>query len=137
MAISTTPPPSGGLNSGTLAPQVIATPTYNQATIAVAAFGRHVVSERGRLVACVVVPGNCGVSGSTTLRFRRIRNGTAVNLGDADTTIANTAVDGAPIVVPINADLEAGDVIDCNVSAAPGSGTDLSYTPVLHRLFNY
>jgi len=137
MPQSTRPPAHALVNQGQIPPHSLATPTYNQATIAVAAFGRHVVTERGRLVSCTVVPGNCGAAGNTVLRFRRIRNGTPTNLGSADITIANTAVDGAPVVVPIDADVEAGDVIDCNVTTAPTSGSDLSYSPTIHRIFNY
>jgi hypothetical protein len=137
MATSTRPPAHALVNQGQIPAQTVATPTYTQATIAAAAFGRHVITERGRLESCVVVPGNAGAAGNTVLRFRRIRNGTAVDLGAGTTTIANTATDGQPIVVPIGADLEAGDVIDCNVTTAPTSGADLSYSPVISRIYNY
>jgi hypothetical protein len=140
LAPSTTYPPSALLKTGAIGPFSASDPSYNQPTIAVAQFGRHLVTRPGRLVGIYYNIGNCGSAGSTVFRFRRIPSGssTPANLGAADITIDNAAVDGSTGVAPPNAspgylDVNPGDIIECNVTTAPTGGANLCWSPMIYE----
>ncbi len=132
---TTTPSPSAFLRSH-IPPQNIAAPSYNQATIAVAVFGRHVVTAAGRLEGIAYNVGTCGSGGNSVFRFRRIpaRSSTPADLGAAAITVANTEVDGFVGIAPIGIDVDVGDVIECNVTTAPTAGANLCWAPIISRL---
>lgn len=136
MTKTTSPFPSDYMRSA-LPGQHLAAPSYNQAVIAVAAFGRHVVNEPGLLENIVVNIGTSGTVTDTILRFQRIPAGSsaAANIGDADVTIDDAVADGHVRIVPINLEVNVGDVIICNVTQAPTGGANLAWSPNIKRQF--
>lgn len=137
MTLTTTPFPSVAQKSA-LPAQALASPTYNQAVIAVAVSGRHVVTVPGLLESVVVNVGTTGTVTDTIFRMQRIPAGTAVaaNIDAAATTVAQTAADGVVVVVPIGLQVNVGDVIQMNVTQAPTGGANLAWAPVIMRQFS-
>lgn len=102
--------------------------TALQATIATAVLKSYVATQDGVIGDISLLVGTTGVSGSTTVVVNK--NGTP--LATAPAAVANTDADGTTVTADLSGDPEAafvaGDVIDIEVTAAPGSGADLDVT---------
>ncbi|MGD9749383.1 MAG: hypothetical protein AB7W59_00145 [Acidimicrobiia bacterium] len=92
-----------------------------QDTIATAILAAMVVDKATKLVSLRTAVAVCGVSGQTDVRVRV--NGTLVG---ATATTLNTDADGTKVAVDQDIDLVAGDLVQLEVTAAPGTGTGLS-----------
>ncbi len=136
MGTTITPAPSSILRSGANPESDVSSPTYLQATIAVGQVGRHLVTRRGRLQSCMVNVGTCGTAGATTAQFRRIpRGGAAANIGNPF-TVDNADADGSDRIAAFDSlDVEAGDIIELNVTAAPTAGANLVWSPVISQIY--
>ena len=93
-----------------------------QATIATGILEpRLVITEPSRLKEKSLHVGTTGSSGTTTVVVRK--NGTAIT--GVTGSIAATAADGSTLIVGAEEDLEEGDILDFQVTAAPGSSSGL------------
>lgn len=124
------PNPSLAIGSGGLPAAGVEAPTYTQVTATVAAFGIHLIARKGKLECCIVRMGTCGSANSTTAQFQI--NGS--NVGSSF-TYANDATDGLVKVISLDEDVEPGDVLTLNVTAAATNGANLSYTPVISQQY--
>jgi hypothetical protein len=94
-----------------------------QATVAAAAIGGFVADQTTKLRSLWIDVAVAGTAGSTSVRARV--NGTLV--GDT-ATVANTDADGTSIGVDLDVEIEAGDLVEIVVTAAPTGGTGLTAT---------
>jgi hypothetical protein len=131
MAIKTTLKPSELLSSSQ-SPEFNGTaPSYTLATVATGVFGRHIITERSVLQAVRYNLAVAGTAGATTFEIRR--NGVAIP--NTSRTIDNAVTDPTGGIIPINLEVAEGDVIDCNVTAAPTAGTNLTVAPRIAKNF--
>lgn len=110
----------------------IAAPSYTQATIAVAVFGRHLVTRAGRLENILWNIGDDGSAGTNTFKFRK--NGVDIS-GATFTAASGGGDDEISGIINVGISVVAGDVIDCSVTAAATDGANLTYVPNVSQLF--
>lgn len=96
--------------------------TAYQANVATGILTSFVVQRDSTLRGLAISLAVCGTAGSTTVQVRV--NG----VSQGDLTIANTDADPTYKVLSLDLNVNVGDVIDINVSAAPTGGTGLSAT---------
>lgn len=106
----------------------VQTLTGRLATPAVEIMNGMILDRDTKLTKLRMAVGTTGTAGSTTCRV--LKNGVAIT--GATLTIANTDADGSKDVTDdLDVDLEAGDLIEIDLSAIPTAGADVTVTAVM------
>lgn len=106
--------------------------TALQATIATGVLKSYVATQGGVIGDISLQVGTTGTSGATSVVVNK--NGTPLTLAPA--SVDNTAADGTAVSADLSSDPEAafvaGDVIDIEVTAAPGTSSGANLDVTLH-----